>query len=395
MQTMAHPELIRLCIVSPLQHGGGAEYQISCLIDALAADGRFEITFLARHTEPRIQPCAYKVVKIGRTQVAPKLGYLVDAVPLYQALHEIKPHVIYQRVACGYTGICAYYARRHGTRLIWHVAHESDVTPDAAVHGRNPVRRFLEKLSVEYGISRATHIVTQTRDQARLLTVNYGREATVVIPNFHPAPSEKLDKSGSPLVVWVANLKPWKRPDVFVRLASKLLDMSGVRFLMVGADQSGPGNRVWRDNLMGSINNAPNLEYVGALSQAGVNELLARAHVFVNTSEQEGFPNTFIQAWMRQVAVVSLTVDPDDVLKRERVGVHAGTEERMADAVRMLVTDADVLRDYVMRGWHYASTSHSMRNAGELAELMASGVLEQPAGLSADARDSDLRDIHG
>lgn len=390
--SLAMAEPIRLCIVNPFQHGGGAEYQISCLIDVLGASGRFDIAYLARHTEPGLPLRNYKVVKIGGSDEVPKFGYLTDALPLYRALQKIQPQVIYQRVACGYTGVCAYYARRHGARLLWHVAHESDVMPDSAVYGRNPVRRFLEKRSVEYAITRASHIVTQTQDQARLLMANYGRQASAVIPNFHPEPTEMLDKDASPLVVWVANLKPWKRPDAFVRLANRLQDLAGVRFVMVGADHGGSGNQEWHANLMNSINGATNLEYLGQLSQSGVNELLARAHVFVNTSDQEGFPNTFIQAWMRRVPVVSLTVDPDDVLKREQVGVHAGTEERMVDAVRMLVTDSATYEGYAARGRQYALSHHSMRNAFDLANLIAPGVLAKPVEASTSGNVA-IRDL--
>ncbi len=53
--------------------------------------------------------------------------------------------------------------------------------------------------------------------------------------------------------------------------------------------------------------------FCGAISQQEVNAELANAHVLVNTSLYEGFPNTFIQAWMRRTVVVSLNVNPDGI----------------------------------------------------------------------------------
>jgi hypothetical protein len=42
-----------------------------------------------------------------------------------------------------------------------------------------------------------------------------------------------------------------------------------------------------------------NLEYVGPVSLEEVNVWLARSSIFVNTSlPRQGFPNTFIQAWL-------------------------------------------------------------------------------------------------
>jgi glycosyltransferase involved in cell wall biosynthesis len=296
-------------------------------------------------------------------------GYLADAFPLYQALREIRPDVIYQRVACGYTGVAAHYARRHGTRLIWHVSSDTDVMPERLRGGSNAIRRYLEKRSLEYGIRHAHDIVVQSESQARLLERNYGRVVAAVIHNFHPEPTEKIDKSGPISVVWVANMKPLKQPEVFVRLAERLRDLKNVRFTMVGAP-AGRERRAWFDALMHKVSSMQNLDYLGQKTHGEVNELLARAHVFVNTSLHEGFPNTFVQAWMREVPVVSLQIDPDDVLDREAIGIHARTEDSLAQSVRLLITDPVKRAQYAARARRYAMARHSMRNAQLLARLM-------------------------
>lgn len=366
----------RLCIVTPMRsaaHPGGAEYQIEKLVDVLKSTGRFEIFYLnsASDGEGEEYSDRYRVVRVGNASEAPRLGYIAQAVPLYKALRSIAPHAIYQRVACGYTGVCAYYARRHRSKLVWHVAHDSDVSPEVSLDGRNPLRRYLEKRSVEYGIRRANCIVTQTSDQAGLLERNYRRKADAIIPNFHPSPSERIDKSGQRTVLWIAGIKPWKRPEVFLDVADSLRDLEDVRFVVVGANASGRGDRSWTDALLRRMASAPNVQYLGARSQGEVNELLARAHVFVNTSRYEGFPNTFIQAWMREVPVVSLHVDPDRLLERERTGIFCdGSKERLAGAVRELISNAEVRTEFARRACSYALTRHSMANATGLAQLI-------------------------
>lgn len=364
------PAQARVCIVNPFEHGGGAEYQISLLIDALAATGRFDVHYLTHFIDERDRTRNYRVSRIGSGGPIPRFGYLSEARALYARLSELEPAVIYQRVACGYTGICAAYSRRRSVPLVWHAAHDTEVTAQVLDPARNFVRLRLEKWAVEFGIRHATRIVVQTRRQAQLLQENYGRTADAVVANFHPPPVEPIDKRGPLSVIWIANLKRWKGPDVFVRLAHALRDRPEVRFIMVGARAAESGNQRWQHALMRDIEATPNLEYLGQRSHEEVNQLLARAHIFVNTSTHEGFPNTFIQSWLREVAVVSLQVDPDHVLERQQVGIAAGSEAALIAGVRRLIENPDVRTGYALRGREYASASHSLRNTEELIRLL-------------------------
>ena len=126
---------------------------------------------------------------------------------------------------------------------------------------------------------------------------------------------------------------------------------------------------------MSAIQSTSNLEYLGPKSQREVNALLARAHVYVNTSTFEGFANTFIQAWMREVAVVSLQVDPDGVLADESVGIYAGSEDKLLCAVRSLLEDPVLRADYAARGQRYAMQVHSIQNAQRLVQLIEAGAV--------------------
>jgi glycosyltransferase involved in cell wall biosynthesis len=367
---------LRLAIVTPHHAsvaGGGAEYQIECLIGALAPTQCYDISYLARSVDTTFQPQGYRIERIGKSNDAPRLGYLMDAPALFRALKKVRPDVIYQRVACGYTGIAAQYAKQYGARLIWHVAHDQDVSEGGSTGGRNPLRPILEKLSVEFGIRHAHHIVVQTEKQVRLLKQNYGRVADAVIPNFQPEPRETLDKSGPISVLWVANFKQWKRPELFVQAAMALRDLPDARFVMAGAPATGRGDREWNAALMQSIVATPNVVYVGEKRQSEINQLFAKSHLFVNTSRYEGFPNTFIQAWMREVPVVSLDVDPDDILERESIGVHARSMDRLIASIRAYITDPSKRAEHGARARRYAMLRHSLGNVRLLEQLIQSG----------------------
>jgi glycosyltransferase involved in cell wall biosynthesis len=361
---------LRICVVTPLLSGGGSEYQIALLIAALKKHKHHEIYFLAHHVAGLTPPDGATLVPIGRQQRVPRFGYLMDLLPLLQALRQLSPQVIYQRVACGYTGVCAWYARRHNARFIWHVASEDDVTPGASDGGRNFLRHLLEKRSVEYGIRNANRIIVQTTDQARLLERYYSRRATDIIRNFQPPATERLEKSGELTVAWIANLNPNKQPEVFVRLAHSLRDLQSVQFIMAGALQADPRGNPWLRSLLDHISSTENLRFIGGCTQQEVNGLLARSHIFVNTSVREGFPNTFIQSWMRDTVVVSLNVNPDRVLSTELVGICAGDEEALHRIVRQLLHDALLRQQYAQRGRSYALSQHSLRNVERLVSMI-------------------------
>jgi glycosyltransferase involved in cell wall biosynthesis len=368
----------KICIVNPFEHGGGAEYQISLLIDALSGSGEFEIHYLTHFPDQRDRTRNYQVSRIGDGGPIPRLGYVVEARSLYRLLREIGPDIIYQRVACAYTAVCALYARRRGVPLIWHVSHDTELTPGHLDRTRNFLRLRLEKWLAQWGGRHATGIVVQTQFQAELLTRNYARTADAVIPNFHPPAAEPIDKSGPLTVLWVANLKPWKQPEIFVRLAQSLKDRGDIRFVMVGA-AAPPGKRwAWESALMSDIHTAANLQYLGEKTQEEVNALLARAHIFVNTSRHEGFPNTFIQAWLRDVAVVSLQVDPDQVLARGGAGIVAHSEAALVAAVRDLIDAPQVRAGFVARGREHAQVHHSLRNAEVLGRLLGGTAGDRP-----------------
>ena len=134
---------------------------------------------------------------------------------------------------------------------------------------------WVETVAGNYGIRRASAIVTQTHRQAELLQRHLGRRAAAVIPNFHPQPrpEESLEKApGRLLVVWIGNFKLVKRPEIFVRLAEELRELPDVRFAMAGR----AGNERTHGELHDKIRALGNLEYLGELSHDQVNELLGR-----------------------------------------------------------------------------------------------------------------------
>ena len=279
-----------------------------------------------------------------------------------------QPDVIYQRVAFSGTGIAAKHCRESKCKLVWHIASERDLMPYPYKDGRWRAVGCIESKYRDYGIRNADAIIGQATYQDTLLRERYGRGCDLIVGNFQPLPSEQVAKDRPITVVWVANVKPLKRPELFIRLAGMLRHRRGARFLMVGRAAAGR----YQKRLDRAIAGLPNLTYVGEKAVDEVNRTLAGAHVLVNTSLYEGFPNTFIQAWLRHVPVASLDVDPDDLLKTERLGFHSRSLDGLARDTEQLIDDRDLRESMGKRAYAYARRHHAMGpNLTRIVSLIA------------------------
>lgn len=356
----------RLCVVLPSHWAavnGGAELQARYLVDALLATGRYAVTYVARNAPKGGSVPGYEVVRVGRG--GGRGGLVADAPSLYRALASIRPEIIYQRVGGAYTGICAAYAGRSGCRMVWHIASDADVVPQPVDLSTAGLRQGVERYLLRFGIRRAAAIVAQTQSQAEMLKRHHGRSPDAVVPNFHPSPASRSKKNGQFTVAWVANFKPVKRPEVFVRLAERLGSYR-IRFVMAGRIGSDLRTR----RLIDRVSRLSQLEYVGELTQGAAERLLASSHLLVNTSQYEGFPNTFVQAWMRRTAVVSLTVDPDGVLVKRGLGVLAGSEDGLCQAVAGFLEQPRRLERLTEKARRYALAVHGLDNAQGVIDIL-------------------------
>ena len=335
----------RLLLISqyfPVERGG-AEYQMYCLAQSLQA--KMDVHYLTVSDAGRSwRDGPITIWSIPRRKLLRRvLGrcYVLDHFRVWAALRRIAPDIIYVRHATAHLGTAAWYAQSSRCPLIWHIPLSNDVErfrlPSLGAL-RTVLFDYLDKKMIDYGIRHASRIIGQAKYEENLLQQNYGRTCDLIVGNWHPEPTQSCVKGQPVKVVWVANLKPAKRPEVFVDLAESLGTGAGVEFLMVGR----PDCRRQQRRLAARFRHVKGLTYLGERSIDEINRLLAQSHIFVNTSRSEGFPNTFVQAWLREVPVVSLHVDPDDILKTQGLGFHSGTFARLVQDTKKLIEDPGV-----------------------------------------------------
>jgi glycosyltransferase involved in cell wall biosynthesis len=382
----------RVCLLLPAHWSGGmggAEYQAKLLIEHWLAGYDVEIVYLTARADPAYEPAGYSLVRFSTDTGIRRYGSFFDAFRLYRALCKTQPDVIYQQVGCAHTGIAAFYARRHGRRMIWRVANDRTLVPQEISFWRHP-HRWLERRFMEYGIRHADAVYVQNSRQQRLLADRYGRDS-VLIKNFHPSVGGPGKRGAGKRVVWIANLKATKDPHAFLRLARSFAGRADAEFVMIGAKID---DTRWTKELLDAISATSNVRWLGALSQDEVNSHLEDACMLVNTSDYEGFANTFIQAWLRAVPVVSLHADPDELLSKHGLGFVSGAETVLREHVERLLDAPELVAQMGKACREYARAAHSMANADRVAELLGLERLEglQPvAGYWSTATHGDDR----
>jgi glycosyltransferase involved in cell wall biosynthesis len=165
-----------------------------------------------------------------------------------------------------------------------------------------------ERVLYRYGLRNADRVVAQTRNQRRMLEEGFGIGAEVVpMPCPGPGGEEFVPpvppSGGNGRVLWIGRIDRVKRPDRFLDIVEACPEL---RFDLVGPAGDAPYSR----EILERAGRCPQSPRPRRVPRGGVRRISENAACLCSTSDVEGFPNTFLEAWSHGVPVVS-TIDPD------------------------------------------------------------------------------------
>jgi len=307
---------------------GGESVQQTLLAKALALRGNDVSMVVSDYGQgDGAQWESIRVFKAYRPQAGlPVLRFLHPRwTGLWSALGRADADIYYTSCAGAQVGLVALFCRRFGRRFVFRAASDTDCD-----RSRLLVQYARDRWLYAYGLRRADAILVQTTSQAATLASSYGLQSRVAGMLVHtPGPASDRDID----VLWISNMRRLKRPDRVLKLADALPE---VRFHMVGGPL--PGEEGLFRDVKDAVAAKSNVTLHGRLSYFEANALYDRSKVLINTSDIEGFPNAYLQAWIRGVPVVTL-LDPDGVIEREGLGVTAKSAVELAHAIVRLLND--------------------------------------------------------
>src|SRR5262245_25862243 len=290
---------------------------------------------------------------------------------LFSALMAADAEIYYQSPAGVHTGITAWFCRTTGRQFIFRVASDSDCEKE---HSR--IGSWRDRRLYDYGLRRADLVAVQTEHQGRMLMDNHRLESSVVNMLVEPPKRGAATVNKDIDVLWLGNLRSLKRPELVLELARQLPD---VNFTLAGGACPFEWGYTYFDDVKAAATRLPNVSMPGGIRYTESGAWFDRARIFLNTSSIEGFPNTFLQAWIRGVPVVSF-FDPDGLIRRLQLGQVAVTIDDMRESIRGLL-DVHVYRENVgRRARDFVSREFTSAAAARYIELLETRPLRVRMG---------------
>jgi glycosyltransferase involved in cell wall biosynthesis len=135
--------------------------------------------------------------------------------------------------------------------------------------------------------------------------------------------------------------------------------LPAVHFIVCGAPQYQWWETEKIESIIGQLKSLPNVDYRGHVAPEQTLKVIGEASLLLSTSDGEGFPSVFLEAWAAGTPVVSLQIDPDHKIRNCKLGVVANTVDGAVDAVCSLMKATQRRQDMGTRARRHVEEAHS------------------------------------
>ena len=308
------PRKIRVCFISPKAYPlfnpdieavfGGAEVDLYMVATELAKDEDFDVSFIvADYNQPQDE--VRENVRILKS-LNFKQNSLVGAIKIWKTLKRADADIYMMKTASPGVPLVQCFCQKNLRQFVYKNASQAEC--DGTYLEQHPM---LGRLFVR-SLKRTSQVITQNQQDHENLKRRFSIDSTV-IANGHRI--TKTIKSEKQTILWVGRSAAVKGPWRFLKLAKALPQEP---FEMIC--QRATGDTQY-DSLKADAVKIDNLRFIERVPFDEIDGYFERAKVLVNTSDSEGFPNTFIQACKAGAAILSYAVNPDGFLDEYQCGI--------------------------------------------------------------------------
>ena len=329
---------------------GGSELQLYFLAKELAQNKKFKVSFLVgdfnqKNIETIDDVTLYKTVNpdSGKQYFAK----LLQAMKYYFILKKIDADVYFTSAANSTVGLVSFFCKIHRKKHIHRTASERDVNFKWIKD--NSILGYVYK----WGLEHSDLVLTQANEHKILLKKNHNIDAVIFKNIMDINTNENEEKE---FILWVSRYAKLKNPNVFVNLAKNFPEQ---KFVMICPTQK-PSKEY--DKLQKNAQDVKNLQFIKYVPFNKIQFYFNKAKVFVNTSDFEGFPNTFLQSFLGKTAILSLNVNPDEIIRKYGLGYFCGGDSnKLEEGLEVLLKNKSYLKAGE-EGLRYLKNNHSIKH---------------------------------
>lgn len=356
---------MRVIIINthPEDYLGGSQIQCD-LFASFLKKKRHEVLYLALRGIKTSYDADYQVTPVQ-----------LNSTDVYTACKSFSPDIVYWRFNKKVFLSCMKELNKLNCPLIFGVSHINDLkrwgykssATNSSIKGKiNDFRKLANSAWNHFGFRYIDGLTVNNSDFLNMVKISHH----IYIPNSMPV-KHKTFEWPKPYCVWVANIKPTKRPEQYLQLA-RSLEPTNIDFLMVGEIQ----NKNYKF-IANGVELPSNLYYLGPKPLEEVNGILKKSMFLVHTCEPEGFPNIIIQAWLQGKPVVSLNFDPNGYLESENIGYYSRNMNQFIEDVSNLIKNNAEREALGKKAQNFAHKKFSIERNGKFLEEFFLKTIEQ------------------
>ena len=332
---------------SEMQLVGGAELQQVLIAKSLLHKG-YEVSFTVYdHGQDQFEVIdGIKILKSCK----PKMNFFRKPFFIIKTLFRLNADVYFVRGASRLTLLVALFCFLKKKNLVYSTASIMDIEL------KYIRKKFIFIFIYKSFLKKLNRVIVQTKQQQELLKRYYDK-ASIVVKSGVIIHNKKPKKLKPPVVLWVGTIKKlWKQPELFIKLAESI---PNAKFIMIGG--SSVEDRLYYEKVKEYSRSISNLEFLGFIPYHHIEKYFEFSSIFVDTSAVAGFPNTFLQAWANYTPVVSIGLDPDNLISKHELGFCSQNFDQMVKHVNILLTNNDLREKMGINCKKYVEKKHDIK----------------------------------
>jgi len=226
-------------------------------------------------------------------------------------------------------------------KMVFFSAHDTDFDPNVNLQNYN---EKIFRLFIKF----ANHFFVQNMTQAAILKKEFDRESSLFgnIISIQKLVGN-LSTFKKNYFLWVGRIEPFKRLELLLRITERLPNGQFVVVAPVNVRSE------YSEEMLARTKLGINIQYIEFAKPGELDKYYQEARGLICTSEYEGFPNIFLEAWNNGTGVYTLGVDPNGIIQKSRgkLGyVFSSAEELVKNIHQVLdLQDQAYMYEYLIK----------------------------------------------